>query len=164
MPIDFSLAMGTQHNSPTLPEFCQRFLYGTVSGILQIPCKHPMRLTLRRSCDGCAKAKSRCDLQTPTCSRCMKRNVNCIFQNEPLTSTVSVPKNTNSLTKASPPVTTQSLLLESRVENRITVGVSPFPIPVGAGFPDPFDSYPQTSLPRIRVQGLIHHCGIPSCL
>lgn len=126
-----------------------------------------MRLTLRRSCDACAKAKSRCDLQTPTCSRCTKRNVNCVFQNEPLTahsttatSHIAKPKNTTSLTKASTPGITQSLLAR-RVGNRTVVGgASPFPVFIGAGFPDPFDSYPQTRLPRIRVQGLIHHCEI----
>lgn len=119
-----------------------------------------MRLTLRRSCDACVKAKSRCDLQTPTCSRCVKRKVNCVFQNEPLTAHATTPKETFSLTRTSSPATTQRSSLDAETRLVVGGGTSLFPMSIGAGFPDPFDSYPQTSLPRIRVQGLIHHCKI----
>ncbi|KAI4597551.1 hypothetical protein KJ359_004253 [Pestalotiopsis sp. 9143b] len=43
-----------------------------------------MRLTLRRSCDACAKAKHSCDLRTPQCSRCAKRKSQCVYANRPL--------------------------------------------------------------------------------
>jgi hypothetical protein len=46
---------------------------------------HEMRKTLRRSCDACAKSKLSCDLRTPRCSRCIKRNADtCSYANEPL--------------------------------------------------------------------------------
>ncbi|CAG8948966.1 hypothetical protein HYFRA_00002094 [Hymenoscyphus fraxineus] len=117
-----------------------------------------MRLTLRRSCDACAKAKHRCDLQTP-CSRCIKRNIHCVFQNEPLTAISTVPMSKSSLTqtaRVSKAIDDQATFPRVNTENRLIVG-APFPSAFGAGFLDPFDSYPQTSLPRIRVQGLIHH-------
>ncbi|KAG9234983.1 hypothetical protein BJ875DRAFT_287337 [Amylocarpus encephaloides] len=116
-----------------------------------------MRLTLRRSCAACAKAKHRCDLQTPRCSRCTKRNTTCVFANEPLTSKVvsnggehSTKNDTQSPLVGLP----GPLLLEDAVIQ--TTEVSALPLKVGAGF-DPFDAYPQTSLPRMRVQGLIYH-------
>ncbi|KAM0668146.1 hypothetical protein ACQRIU_001708 [Beauveria bassiana] len=42
-----------------------------------------MRQTLRRSCSACARAKSRCDLRKPHCSRCASRSLSCIYANEP---------------------------------------------------------------------------------
>ena len=45
-----------------------------------------MRQTLRRSCSACANAKSRCDLRTPHCSRCVGRKIMCVYANEPLPS------------------------------------------------------------------------------
>ncbi|KAM3539900.1 hypothetical protein ARSEF1564_007172 [Beauveria bassiana] len=42
-----------------------------------------MRQTLRRSCSACARAKSRCDLRKPHCSRCASRNISCLYANEP---------------------------------------------------------------------------------
>ncbi|EAW12050.1 Zn(II)2Cys6 transcription factor domain-containing protein [Aspergillus clavatus NRRL 1] len=48
-----------------------------------------MRQTLRRSCAACAKAKHSCDLRTPRCSRCLKRQVPCLYANEPLTASTS---------------------------------------------------------------------------
>ncbi|KAJ5504417.1 hypothetical protein N7463_007291 [Penicillium fimorum] len=44
-----------------------------------------MRQSLRRSCAACAKSKSSCDLRTPRCSRCIKRQVECAYANEPST-------------------------------------------------------------------------------
>jgi hypothetical protein len=35
--------------------------------------------TRRKSCSGCVKAKRRCDLILPTCSRCSLRNSRCIY-------------------------------------------------------------------------------------
>ncbi|KAK0668822.1 hypothetical protein QBC41DRAFT_320980 [Cercophora samala] len=81
-----------------------------------------MRPTLRRSCSACAKSKHSCDLGTPRCSRCIKRKVQCLYANEPLTAPNTI-------------------------------------IPLGTRFTtsvDPFDSYPQTRLPRNHVQRLIH--------
>ncbi|SPO00304.1 uncharacterized protein DNG_03149 [Cephalotrichum gorgonifer] len=74
-----------------------------------------MRQTLRRSCSACARSKHSCDLRTPRCSRCIKRKVECLYANEPLTAAVPA-----------------------------------------APDRDPFESYPQTRLPREHVQRLIH--------
>ncbi|KAK0735644.1 hypothetical protein B0T21DRAFT_368242 [Apiosordaria backusii] len=91
-----------------------------------------MRHTLRRSCSACARSKHSCDLGTPRCSRCIKRKVQCSYANEPLTG-----RGSGSI--APPPS-----------QNTI--------IPLGARFAsvDPFESYPQTRLPREHVQRLIH--------
>lgn len=83
-----------------------------------------MRHTLRRSCSACAKSKHSCDLGTPRCSRCVKRKVQCLYANEPLTAPQK-----------------KTIIL-----------------PLGTRFSsvDPFESYPQTRLPRGHVQRLIH--------
>ncbi|KAH6626735.1 hypothetical protein B0J18DRAFT_396003 [Chaetomium sp. MPI-SDFR-AT-0129] len=88
-----------------------------------------MRRTLRRSCAACAKSKHSCDLGTPRCSRCTKRNVQCVYANEPLTAALSPHEEPGS----SGPLVAYK-----------------FP-PV-----DPFESYPATRLPRAHVQRLIH--------
>lgn len=92
-----------------------------------------MRRTLRRSCESCAKAKQSCDLGTPCCSRCTKRNLKCIYANEPLHATANPPSGSPALSCG--PLTSCR-----------------FP-PV-----DPFESYPPTRLPRDHVQRLIHSC------
>jgi hypothetical protein len=115
-----------------------------------------MRKTLRRSCAACAKAKHSCDLRTPKCSRCVKRNCRCDYANEPLTAThVSL----GALSNGSHPYQASSgPLLLSRSE----VSVSPDPSDMSMFFEahlfDPFESYPSTNLPRLRVQGLMQHC------
>ncbi|KAL3476174.1 hypothetical protein BJX99DRAFT_228328 [Aspergillus californicus] len=94
-----------------------------------------MRPTLRRSCAACAKFKHSCDLRTPRCSRCIKRNVLCLYANEPLTAPApskpegGSPRNDNELSS----LTTYNF-----------------------GSLDPFESYPPTRLPRDHVQRLIH--------
>ena len=40
--------------------------------------------TLRRSCNACARAKTRCDLLSSGCSRCLKKKTRCVYTNEPL--------------------------------------------------------------------------------
>ncbi|KAJ5644084.1 uncharacterized protein N7484_006591 [Penicillium longicatenatum] len=42
-------------------------------------------LTLRRSCQACARGKRRCDQRWPRCTRCEARGANCEYVNEPLT-------------------------------------------------------------------------------
>ncbi|KAM0506698.1 hypothetical protein ACHAP9_002304 [Verticillium nonalfalfae] len=99
-----------------------------------------MRQTLRRSCAACARSKHSCDLRTPRCSRCLKRNVQCLYANEPLTaSPVSSEQPGREETWASRPSSSPSALTTYRF-----------------GSLDPFDSYPQTRLPRAQVQRLIH--------
>ncbi|KAE8409626.1 hypothetical protein BDV37DRAFT_277966 [Aspergillus pseudonomiae] len=96
-----------------------------------------MRQTLRRSCTACAKSKHSCDLRTPRCSRCIKRNVQCNYANEPLTALPAAPGRGDG---GSPrPLDGSGALTAYRL-----------------GSLDPFDSYPQTRLPRERVQRLIH--------
>ncbi|GAD98605.1 hypothetical protein PVAR5_7303 [Paecilomyces variotii No. 5] len=95
-----------------------------------------MRPTLRRSCAACAKSKSSCDLRIPRCSRCVKRKVHCTYTNEPLT-TVAAPVQED--VRSGWPLRGSSILNDYRL----------------CSF-DPFDSYPQTRLPREHVQRLIH--------
>jgi len=104
-----------------------------------------MRRTLRRSCDRCAKAKASCDLRVP-CTRCLKRKAtDCVYANEPLTSTLAGPNTTVYSRNA---VNHGSIALPSAVHQSTMVSNS---------F-DPFDSYPQTRLPRAYVQQLMQHC------
>lgn len=107
-----------------------------------------MRKTLRRSCDACAKSKLSCDLRTPQCSRCLRRKSVCVYVNQPLTSSLTVDSATftrnlfNTDGAATRPSTNTTILLNNP----------------GVGLFDPFDSYPQTRLPRTHVQRLIQHC------
>lgn len=38
----------------------------------------------QKACDGCSKAKRRCDLLTPICSRCCSKSLECVYKNVPL--------------------------------------------------------------------------------
>ncbi|KAL2139813.1 hypothetical protein VTI28DRAFT_4668 [Corynascus sepedonium] len=89
-----------------------------------------MRRTLRRSCASCARAKQSCDLGTPRCSRCTKRNLDCVYANAPLAPT-TIPSSDEPA--SSGPLTGYRF---SQI--------------------DPFESYPATRLPREHVQRLIH--------
>ena len=95
-----------------------------------------MPQSLRRSCAACAKAKHSCDLRAPRCSRCIKREIQCVYANIPWNVTAT-PGPDNILAGA--------LDTTSSLSSRI-------------GSIDPFDSYPQTRLPRAQVQRLIHSC------
>lgn len=109
-----------------------------------------MRMTLRRSCDACAKSKLSCDLRTPQCSRCAKKHTTCVYANQPLTS--SRPSNValfqetfHEVSGASETSTQSSLLLLRSLDSSL----------------DPFDSYPRTKLARTHEQRLIQHCRSP---
>ena len=43
------------------------------------------RVSLRRSCQYCARVKRRCDLAAPQCGRCLQRGQECSYDNEPTT-------------------------------------------------------------------------------
>ncbi|KXH49145.1 hypothetical protein CNYM01_06927 [Colletotrichum nymphaeae SA-01] len=101
-----------------------------------------MRQTLRRSCAACAKSKHSCDLRTPRCSRCIKRKVLCAYANEPLTAAPAASGSApggSATSSPGPPLDGSGALTNYRF-----------------GSLDPFDSYPQTRLPREQVQRLIH--------
>lgn len=145
-----------------------------------------MRASLRRSCDGCAKAKHACDLRTPRCSRCVKRQAKCVYANQPLTlsSSASVTPSPSLDTPAQPsepatsPATTSSTVTAgswspvSKPEDELSLVVTSsqvtptyaddsimLPKSANASL-DPFDSYPPTRLPRTHAQRLIYHCMI----
>ncbi|KAF4821603.1 hypothetical protein CGCTS75_v011059 [Colletotrichum tropicale] len=99
-----------------------------------------MRQTLRRSCDTCAKSKHSCDLRTPRCSRCVKRKILCVYANEPLTAPPPPP--------AAPGPDATGAARHHHGSGALTS--------YRIGSLDPFDSYPQTRLPREHVQRLIH--------
>ncbi|KAL5361461.1 hypothetical protein BJX96DRAFT_85199 [Aspergillus floccosus] len=95
-----------------------------------------MRQTLRRSCAACARAKHSCDLRTPRCTRCINRKIHCVYANAPARAPASSSLEEGQLMKK--PL--QKLSLADSLLASL----------------DPFDSYPQTRLPRERVQRLIH--------
>ncbi|KAF6807014.1 C6 zinc finger domain-containing protein [Colletotrichum sojae] len=106
-----------------------------------------MRQTLRRSCDSCAKSKHSCDLRTPRCSRCVKRKTLCVYANEPLTAQPPPPP-------PGPPSTATPGPGPDGHRRRHGPGGELAAYRLGSL--DPFDSYPQTRLPREHVQRLIH--------
>ncbi|RHZ49504.1 Zn(II)2Cys6 transcription factor [Aspergillus thermomutatus] len=97
-----------------------------------------MRQTLRRSCAACAKSKLSCDLRIPRCSRCTKRDVLCVYANEPWTAQPPAAPGRGEGRSAKP------------AHGLVTLTDSQF------GILDPFESYPPTKLPREHVQRLIH--------
>ncbi|KAI1913987.1 hypothetical protein LOZ61_002405 [Ophidiomyces ophidiicola] len=96
-----------------------------------------MAPTLRRSCAACARVKHSCDLRTPRCSRCIKRGAQCDYANEPWAALPVAPVPDDSASTGPHD--------GSGVLTNYTFGSL-----------DPFDSYPQTRLPREHVQRLIH--------
>jgi hypothetical protein len=125
-----------------------------------------MRTTLRRSCNACARAKHGCDLQTPKCSRCLKRNVDCVYANAPATSSSSPSASPTDYDGSLARVSRGSRLLRASTVSSDSMSKSPEPSegigmildPVDASF-DPFDSYPATRVARPQIQRLIHHCS-----
>lgn len=118
-----------------------------------------MRKTLRRSCAACAKAKHGCDLRTPKCSRCLKRSSDCIYANEPLTSTKVPIGDIGSgfhAPQGSKPRT--GSVLSGRSGGSVLPDLSDLSPSLDAHLFDPFYSFPPTKLPRLRVQGLMQHC------
>ncbi|KAK1976073.1 hypothetical protein LZ30DRAFT_604179 [Colletotrichum cereale] len=105
-----------------------------------------MRQTLRRSCAACAKSKHSCDLRTPRCSRCIKRKVLCVYANEPLTAAPAGPG----------PAPGDGAAASSSSSGAAGLDGSGTLTNYRFGSLDPFDSYPQTRLPREQVQRLIH--------
>ena len=125
-----------------------------------------MRTTLRRSYNACAKAKHGCDLQTPKCSRCSKRNVVCVYANAPAASSSSASASPTSHRDSLTRVGRANQLFRSsssstpgsaRTTPEASEGVGMILDPVDASF-DPFDSYPTTRVARPQIQRLIHHC------
>lgn len=114
---------------------------------LGLPIHPKMRKTLRRSCNACAKSKLRCDLLSPECTRCKKKSITCFYVNEPLSSSST---ETNSHVQSRPSPESESALM-----NFETNYLAPMKSSIQAF--DPFDTYPQTRLPRHQVQRLIHH-------
>ncbi|KAJ5584597.1 uncharacterized protein N7459_004397 [Penicillium hispanicum] len=50
-----------------------------------MPAAPPTAVTLRRSCQTCARGKRRCDRRWPRCSRCLSKDIDCEYVNAPLT-------------------------------------------------------------------------------
>ena len=136
------------------PPLCSLFSFLLPTPRSYAYAHHPaMRKTLRRSCDACAKSKLSCDLRTPKCSRCIKRKADCNYANQPLTSTLD---ESASLPLITSPETDDDI---SQVfQNSLALYSNP-----GTQLFDPFDSYPQTRLPRVHVQRLIQHCKTFIC-
>ncbi|OAA62941.1 Fungal transcriptional regulatory protein [Cordyceps fumosorosea ARSEF 2679] len=105
-----------------------------------------MRQTLRRSCGACARAKSRCDLRKPHCSRCAARGTACVYANEPLSSTTPSP---------APAPSSSSSAAASPDPRRHRIS--------GFGSVDPFETYPHVRLDKEHVQRLIHSCTSRPC-
>ncbi|KEY74721.1 hypothetical protein S7711_05470 [Stachybotrys chartarum IBT 7711] len=117
-----------------------------------------MRTSLRRSCEACARAKHGCDLRTPQCSRCVKRRTNCVYANEPLTASASLPRGAAKEESSAGIIVVKTNRDVSPTTSQASrQGSMGLISPIDASI-DPFDSYPATRLPRPRVQRLIHHC------
>jgi hypothetical protein len=117
-----------------------------------------MRKTLRRSCDLCAKSKLRCDLLLPQCSRCTKRSplkLICVYANTPLSS--SLTDEIITISTGTSPGSDDAITKVSLKTPEMTLSE------LGSGTFDPFDSHPQTRLPRWHVQQLMQHCEFWSC-
>ncbi len=117
-----------------------------------------------RSCNACAKAKLRCDLRTPQCSRCIKKKSSCVYADTPLSSWPDSPTSSATPPEDSPSPAGHDGGPSSMVVSglRVPPGYSEGSAlellnPATASF-DPFDSYPSTRLPRAHVQRLINHC------
>ncbi|KAK2054787.1 hypothetical protein LY76DRAFT_619015 [Colletotrichum caudatum] len=112
-----------------------------------------MRQTLRRSCAACARSKHSCDLRTPRCSRCIKRKVLCAYANEPLTAAPAGSGPAQGVgTSAAAAVAASSSSSSSGTDLDGSGALTSYRF----GSLDPFDSYPQTRLPREQVQRLIY--------
>ncbi|KAK2023092.1 hypothetical protein LX32DRAFT_698176 [Colletotrichum zoysiae] len=109
-----------------------------------------MRQTLRRSCAACARSKHSCDLRTPRCSRCIKRKVLCVYANEPLTAAPAGPGPAQGDGASAAAAASSSSSSGTDLDGSGALTSYRF------GSLDPFDSYPQTRLPREQVQRLIH--------
>ena len=57
----------------------------------------------RKSCKACVKAKRRCDLLTPQCSRCFQKSLDCIYEGQPPKRRQHAPNPANALTTLSIP-------------------------------------------------------------
>ncbi|OQV08655.1 Fungal Zn2-Cys6 binuclear cluster domain-containing protein isoform 2 [Cladophialophora immunda] len=53
-----------------------------------------MTRVLRKACRACTAAKRRCIVQLPQCSRCRTRQIDCVYDLEPLVGSTSRPSNT----------------------------------------------------------------------
>jgi hypothetical protein len=71
----------------------------------------------------------------------MKRNIQCTYANEPLTST---------------------LVVAEQQRRQLSISLRTFEI-CEFSYVDPFDSYPPTRLPREHAQRLIHTCMLCLC-
>lgn len=75
-----------------------------------MPPAAPNAVSLRRSCESCARGKRRCDQRWPRCTRCLDKGVDCQYLNIPLTAT-DVPRQSlkkeispsHHITRSSPP-------------------------------------------------------------
>ena len=63
------------------------------------------RISLRRSCQTCIRTKRRCDLRTPQCIRCLKKNMPCNYDNQPFANIHAAPPDPSSgaIAKVKPP-------------------------------------------------------------
>lgn len=69
----------------------------------------PRAVTLRRSCQACARAKRRCDQRLPRCSRCVDKGRECEYINAPMSvSTVARPVTRQRATQILSPVQPQA--------------------------------------------------------
>ena len=124
------------------------------------------RITLRRSCASCAKAKLSCDLQKPQCKRCFEKKLDCVYANEPLTSTRSDhgPGNGARPLRTSSKSPNNSQLVPMRGNGARIAAERPDVEMLGMGDVDPFDTFPKTNLPRPMAQRFIHHCEFPTAV
>ncbi|KAI9929536.1 hypothetical protein ASPWEDRAFT_534080 [Aspergillus wentii DTO 134E9] len=89
-------------------------------------------ISLRRSCQACAKVKRRCDRLIPKCSRCSTKGINCEYVNAPLaagmTSKIQKQKPIRAITSIPPSLDMEILkTFEPSIVRFIVNGMRDFP-------------------------------------
>lgn len=66
-------------------------------------CVGPQNRSRQKSCVWCSTTKSKCDLQMPSCGRCISRNTLCEYKQQPRVAVQNAPANTFGGVDHSPP-------------------------------------------------------------
>lgn len=80
------------NSSDSLDRYTSEEIRHNFGGIVDMPRQALTRRNgLLQACESCRKAKARCDHETPTCHRCARRKVTCIYEPAPMTKSHNIP-------------------------------------------------------------------------
>ncbi|KAJ5925521.1 hypothetical protein N7454_008160 [Penicillium verhagenii] len=122
-------------------------------------------VTLRRSCQACARGKRRCDQRLPQCSRCESRGANCEYVNEPLSIHNGIQKaprkranpQTHTARTASPPI---RLPLRLEIAKEYDSSTIRFLVNELRAFPSTFAENRKTMF----IHPYLYATGLPACM